>query len=127
MPRPAKRLLSSRMPDADFNNKYGVPVDNARYNHTTNLDVTRKRIGAYTCPSDMPNRPFGNITSHNYAVNCGNTAYGQQGNLNRVAYKPSPFPISGAGTPARNKRFKDIPDGMTNTFDGGGSAAGGGT
>ena len=39
--------------------------------NTTN--VTTHRLKTLTCPSDTPNTPFSNITSHNYAVNYGAT------------------------------------------------------
>jgi prepilin-type N-terminal cleavage/methylation domain-containing protein len=39
--------------------------------NTTN--VTNKRFATLTCPSDQPNKPFGNLTNHNYSVNFGTT------------------------------------------------------
>jgi len=100
----------------NFNNKYGVPVDNARYNHGTNLPVSTTRIAALSCPSDSPNAPFSNITCHNYAVNFGNTGYAQQANLNGVVFREAPFKLSGNNTPAQNKRMRDIVDGTSNTL-----------
>lgn len=100
----------------EFNRKYGIPVDDARYNHSVNLPVTRMRISVLTCPSDTPNAPFSQITSHNYAVNFGNTGYAQQANLNGVVFQKSPFPLSGQNTPARNAGFRDITDGTSSTF-----------
>src|SRR4051812_10602150 len=45
------------------------------YSSDPNLsNVTTKRLNILTCPSDTPNAPLANITSHNYAVNYGNTA-----------------------------------------------------
>lgn len=99
----------------NFNNKYGVPTDNARYNHSTNTDVTTQRIQVLTCPSDTPNKPFGGITSHNYAVNFGNTSY-SQGNLNGVTFQSGPFLRVGGGNVARNAKIRDITDGTTNTI-----------
>ena len=97
------------------NRKYGIPEDTARYNHATNLDVTRVRLETLTCPSDTNNRPFGRITSHNYAVNFGNTAYNQR-NLNGVEFLGAPFRISGYRRAARNTRFSEIQDGTSNTL-----------
>ncbi len=76
----------------NFNNKYGVPTDNARYGHTTNKDVTTKRLTVLTCPSDTPNAPIGGITSHNYAINFGTTGYGQQSTLNGVKFYGAALP-----------------------------------
>ena len=72
------------------NNKYGVPVDNARYGATVNLPVTSTQVSAYLCPSDTPNIPFGAgfpVTSHNYAANFGNTSLLRQASLNGVDFK----------------------------------------
>jgi type II secretory pathway pseudopilin PulG len=50
-----------------------------RYNGPgNNQNVTSKRIGVLTCPSDTPNAPYLGldglpVTSHNYVVNYGNT------------------------------------------------------
>jgi prepilin-type N-terminal cleavage/methylation domain-containing protein len=68
----------------EHNRKFAVPADDSRYGHNINKPVTTQRIAIYTCPSDLPNAPLGggggagpafpgNITSHNYAVNYGNT------------------------------------------------------
>ena len=54
-----------------------------RYSATVNRPVVSARISTLTCPSDTPNAPIGSsatlaaITSHNYAVNYGNTSYFQ--------------------------------------------------
>lgn len=92
--------------------KYGIPVDDARYGHAANLPVTTKRISVYTCPSDTPNSPIGNITSHNYAVNYGNTSYGQ-GDLNGVVFRGAPFRNAQSGKPST---FADFQDGTSNTL-----------
>src|SRR5881628_1853898 len=45
-----------------------------RYSGGTNPSlVTGLRIPIFTCPSDTPNAPIPPITSHNYALNYGNT------------------------------------------------------
>jgi len=53
------------------------PPGGNRYGSAVNLPVTTTQITAFHCPSDTPNRPIGNIWSHNYACNYGNTYYGQ--------------------------------------------------
>lgn len=103
----------------DDNNKYGVPVDNARYGHAVNLPVTTTRIPAYQCPSDTPNPNtfIARITSDNYAVNYGNTGVGQQSNLNGVIFGGAPFRDYGSKTtPAVSFKFRDIRDGLSNTL-----------
>lgn len=100
----------------EFNRKYGIPVDTARYGHSVNLPVTRTRLAALTCPSDTPNAPISGITSHNYAVNFGSTGYGQQSTLNGVTFNGAPFRISGSTTPARNQKLRDIKDGTSSTI-----------
>jgi len=100
----------------EFNRKYVIPIDDARYNHAVNLPVTRTRLAALSCPSDGEFRPFSNITNHNYAVNFGNTGYAQQATLNGVTFRGAPFAISGHNVPAVNKKFRDITDGTSNTM-----------
>lgn len=99
-----------------FNNKFGVPIDNSRYNHAINLPVTTKRLAAHTCPSDEPNAPFGNITSHNYAANFGNTGYGRQATLNGVTYGRAPFAIITATTLNYIVGLQSITDGTSSTL-----------
>jgi prepilin-type processing-associated H-X9-DG protein len=71
-------------------------LTNVRYSHaTTNaVNVTSKRLKYATCPSDTPNAPIGTapymITSHNYAVNYGNTSF-FQAPLNGVPFLGAPF------------------------------------
>ncbi|MCI0638454.1 MAG: DUF1559 domain-containing protein [Gemmataceae bacterium] len=56
----------------------GNDATGVRYAGGTNpVNVTRQRLSVYTCPSDTPNAPSGNITSHNYVVNYGNTTFFQ--------------------------------------------------
>ncbi len=101
------------------NNKYGVPVDNARYAHAANLPVTTTRIATYQCPSDTPNPNtfISRVTSDNYAVNYGNTGMGQQATLNGVVFHGAPFKVSGGSTsPAVTFSFRDIRDGLSNTL-----------
>jgi prepilin-type processing-associated H-X9-DG protein len=87
--------------------------------NTTN--VTSRRFNVLTCPSDTPNAPIGGITSHNYAVNGGNTGWAQQANLNGVVHGGSPFPYpaySVANNTGIQKKVKiqNIIDGSSNTM-----------
>jgi prepilin-type N-terminal cleavage/methylation domain-containing protein/prepilin-type processing-associated H-X9-DG protein len=93
----------------DWGNTAGVRYSGAP--NTTN--VTTKRLKVLTCPSDIPNAPISGITSHNYAVNFGNTSYGQQANLNGVIFGEAPF-----GDAQANKKFplNTITDGTSNTL-----------
>jgi prepilin-type N-terminal cleavage/methylation domain-containing protein/prepilin-type processing-associated H-X9-DG protein len=52
--------------------------------------VTHHRLKVLTCPSDTPNAPASAITSHNYAVNYGNTSF-FQAPLNGVPFGGAPF------------------------------------
>jgi prepilin-type processing-associated H-X9-DG protein len=62
-----------------------------RYAGGTNPSlVTTKRVKILTCPSDTPNAPLSSITSHNYAVNYGNTSF-FQATLNGVPFGGAPF------------------------------------
>ena len=92
-----------------------------RYGHSVNLPVTTSRgLSAFYCPSDQPHNPIGNIQSHNYVVNFGNTGYGQQGNLNGVIFGKAPFRrvtsncIGGTATVCYD--FASILDGLSNTL-----------
>jgi prepilin-type N-terminal cleavage/methylation domain-containing protein len=101
------------------NNKYGVPVDNARYANALNLPVTTTRIPTYQCPSDTPNPNtfISKITSDNYSVNYGNTGLGQQGTLNGIKFGGAPFSNSGSTTSdPKVYHFGDIRDGLSNTI-----------
>jgi len=86
--------------------------------NTTN--VTSKRFKSFTCPSDMPNAPFGGLTNHNYAANWGNTHYGQ-GTYpgTTVTFEGAPFGIGKsqvAGQRMNGERFSSISDGLSNTL-----------
>lgn len=102
--------------------------------NTTNVCV--RRIPTLTCPSDIPNAPFSNLTNHNYAVNFGNTGYGQQATIGSgttaVRFAGAPFrrgiflnsdpnvkvPTPGGHMvrPQRGVPFQDIIDGQSNTL-----------
>ncbi len=62
-----------------YQNYGGADHTGIRYSGTNNRPVVSTRIATLTCPSDTPNAPIGSpaITSHNYAVNYGNTSYFQ--------------------------------------------------
>ncbi len=110
MPFIDQRNLSDRY---EHNRKFGVPVDNARYGHAVNLPVTRTRLEVLTCPSDTPNAPISRITSHNYAVNFGNTAY-TQGTVNGVTFLGAPFVYS--GSVGKTAALRDLRDGASSTM-----------
>jgi prepilin-type processing-associated H-X9-DG protein len=110
--------LALRQRYADYN-KYGVPVDNARYGHAINLPVTKTRLPAYQCPSDTPDvsTSYSGVTRDNYAVNFGNTAANRKANLNGVIFRGAPFAESGSKTADPfTAGFRDIRDGVSNTL-----------
>ncbi|EAQ81815.1 DUF1559 domain-containing protein [Blastopirellula marina] len=90
-----------------------------RYSSAPNVDVTSTRIATLTCPSDEPNAPIAtsgvNLTSHNYAVNYGNTGYAQQATLNGVTFGKAPF-SQNSSTLDKFYGFRDIVDGTSNTL-----------
>jgi len=103
---------------ADYN-KYGVPVDNARYGHPVNLPVTTTRIPTFQCPSDTPDvsTSYSGVTRDNYAVNFGNTAANRKSPLNGVNFRGAPFTESGSKTADPiTAGFRDIRDGLSNTL-----------
>lgn len=90
------------------------------YSQSPNVEnVTSKRLAVLTCPSDTPNAPRAvtvsgveyRITSHNYAVNFGNTSRVHTATYNGVTFGGSPFTFN-------NKTFgiKDITDGTSGTM-----------
>lgn len=91
-------------------------TDASRYGGADNSDVTSQRINALTCPSDTPNTPMSNLTSHNYAVNFGNTGYSQQASLNGVTFGGAPFAYVSSGSTDKYFGFQDIVDGTSNTM-----------
>ncbi|MGN6134975.1 MAG: DUF1559 family PulG-like putative transporter [Aureliella sp.] len=74
---------------AQYQNSGGLDPG-PRYSHALNRPVVSTRLPTLTCPSDTPNAPILNITSHNYAVNYGNTSFFQT-TLNGVTFKGAPF------------------------------------
>jgi len=93
-----------------------------RYGHSVNLPVTTaENLSAFYCPSDRPNSPIGDIQSHNYVVNFGNTSYGRHANLNGVRFRGAPFrgcPTSSCmgGSIQVCYNFADITDGLSSTL-----------
>src|SRR5205823_5820481 len=74
------------------------------YAGPANATVTSSRLSIFTCPSDQPTAVSFNwysgprtatVTLHSYAVNFGNTAYGQ-GPLNGQPFLGAPFSLIGA-------------------------------
>lgn len=80
------------------------------------VNVTNNRFSVLTCPSDNPNSPIGSMTNHNYAVNVGNTGYGQQTNLNGVRFLGAPFRNPAAATPRKGQTLQGIMDGTSQTL-----------
>jgi prepilin-type N-terminal cleavage/methylation domain-containing protein/prepilin-type processing-associated H-X9-DG protein len=81
-----------------------------RYGSAVNVAATTgRRYAVLTCPSDLWNNPIGQITSHNYVINHGNTNTGQ-GTFQGVRFLGAPFASRKAF------RFADITDGLSNTL-----------
>jgi prepilin-type N-terminal cleavage/methylation domain-containing protein len=64
------------------------------YTSDPNVTLMQRRIGMYTCPSDLPNAPTLTagkaMPNHNYAANYGNTVYGQH-EFQGVPFLGAPF------------------------------------
>ncbi len=96
-----------------YQNFGGNDASGPRYGGAPNTtNVTNNRIASLTCPSDTPNSPIADITSHNYAANYGNTGYAQQGTLNGVSFGGAPFANFSTGYYG----LRDILDGTSNTL-----------
>jgi prepilin-type N-terminal cleavage/methylation domain-containing protein len=94
---------------------YGGTDPLPRYAAAPNTLVTTQRFKTMTCPSDFPNAPLANITSHNYGVNYGNTTLYQNPTGVTAAgvtvnFGGAPFGIN-VGYPLTNIR-----DGTSNTL-----------
>ncbi len=99
-----------------------------RYGHAINLPVTTQPgLQALYCPSDEPNSPIGDIQSHNYAINFGNTNYGQgnlrigsPGDLSYEDFKQAPFRRVTSncigGKDPMSYKFARVSDGLSNTL-----------
>ena len=96
-----------------YQNWGGTDATGPRYGAAPNTtNVTDNRYPVFTCPSDLENRPIGQMTNHNYAVNFGNTGAAQQANLNGVVFGDAPF------VQDVNKRIgmRNLVDGTSNTL-----------
>jgi len=90
-----------------------------RYDSVPNLATTTRRYKVLTCPSDIPNAPRSasgrSLTSHNYAVNYGNTNYLQQ-TVSGVAFDGAPFGMAeDVENPRRGLALSEIRDGSSTT------------
>lgn len=112
-----------------YQNWGGDDMRGPRYGASPNtINVTQKRYSVLSCPSDTWNAPISNITSHNYAVNFGNTGHAQQANLNGVIWGEAPFgtakpilpkPAVSTKLPIYQiigKRMAEMTDGTSNTM-----------
>ena len=96
-----------------YENWGGNDDSGPRYGGEPNVtNVTGRRWPVYSCPSDQENSPMGGMTSHNYAVNFGNTGNSQQANLNGVRFGQAPFVTD----PKRRIGMRDFVDGTSNTL-----------
>ncbi|MCI0639405.1 MAG: DUF1559 domain-containing protein [Gemmataceae bacterium] len=113
-----------------YKNWGGNDASGERYGGATNAaNVTRLRLAILTCPSDTPNAPItsgpitgggtGGVTSHNYAINMGNTTYTQTD-----ITTPAPAvinlkgPFARGNVPTTKLRVQDMTsgDGSSNTM-----------
>ena len=90
------------------------------YMGPVNSTVTTVRLNILTCPSDVPNAPLEEVTSHNYACNYGNTDLYQDADLGGVLFGGAPFTDIGADptgqTPGQpTVGFAQFRDGTSNT------------
>ena len=113
----------------DDNGKYDNPNSSYRYSGNRNRPVTTNKVSQLTCPSDEANATslpgFADITSHNYAVNYGNTGYiagyltqpDVRATYGSVKFGGAPFKLMGGpNLKPYSARFADITDGTSNTL-----------
>lgn len=86
----------------------GLVNDLWRYSTRTNAtNVTQRWVKSLVCPTDNPNKPFSNLTNHNYAINAGNTSFFQSPltdpNGGAVPFGGAPFTYYPADWLDRNK------------------------
>ncbi|HZW32959.1 MAG TPA: DUF1559 domain-containing protein [Isosphaeraceae bacterium] len=91
------------------------------YMGPVNSTVTTTRLNILTCPSDLPNAPLEEVTSHNYACNYGNTDLYQDANEDGVLFGGAPFSDIGADPTGRTPgqptvALAQIRDGTSNTL-----------
>jgi hypothetical protein len=90
------------------------------YMGPANQTVTTVRLNILTCPSDLPNAPLEEVTSHNYACNYGNTELYQEV-YGGVRFGGAPFTDIGADPTGRTHgqptvSYAAILDGTSNTL-----------
>ena len=92
---------------------------NITYSNALNLPVTTMRVKSMTCPSDTPQAPLSNVTSHNYVVNFGNTGIIRDAATSFIVvtqtygtatYGDAPFRVS------KQSDITGIADGSSNTL-----------
>jgi prepilin-type N-terminal cleavage/methylation domain-containing protein/prepilin-type processing-associated H-X9-DG protein len=91
------------------------------YMGPVNETVTTERLAVFTCPTDTPNAPLEDVTSHNYGCNYGNTDIYADPNLNGVVFGGAPFGDIGADPTHPNSgtqtvRVASIIDGTSHTM-----------
>jgi prepilin-type N-terminal cleavage/methylation domain-containing protein/prepilin-type processing-associated H-X9-DG protein len=91
------------------------------YMGPVNCTVTTVRLNVLTCPSDFPNAPLEDVTSHSYGCNYGNTDLYQDTPVGGVIFGGAPFTDIGADptgqTPGQpTVSFAQFQDGTSNTL-----------
>ncbi len=112
---PILPYIEQEMLFVQYVNYGGNDSTGPRYNAPPNTAVTTNRLKVMTCPSDTPNAPLGGVTSHNYAVNFGNSTLYQGATATsstgaNVTFGGAPFGIN-LGYPLLH-----ITDGTSNTL-----------
>ena len=97
-----------------YSNYGGNDSTGIRYWSGVNLEVDTRYYKIMQCPTDTPNAPLYEITSHNYAVNYGNTGIYQPASVSSgkdsINFGGAPF------TPNLNTNMNTITDGQSNTL-----------
>jgi prepilin-type N-terminal cleavage/methylation domain-containing protein/prepilin-type processing-associated H-X9-DG protein len=91
------------------------------YMGPANDTVTTRRLAVFTCPTDSPNAPLEDVTSHNYGCNYGNTDIYADPSLNGVRFGGAPFGDIGAdpthpNSGTRSVGLAQITDGTSRTL-----------
>jgi len=98
-----------------YQNYGGDDSTGPRYGTGVNVQVTQRRYAVLTCPTeDSPNAPIGSMTSHNYAINYGNTTIYQVPTVTvggvTITFGEAPF------NPNVGSPLSHISDGTSNTL-----------